>query len=303
MQVSILSLREDWEGMALGLMGVMAFGLTLPITRLIVPYLDPVFIGSGRASLAALCAAILLFHQRAPLPNRRQIRSLLIVALGVVFGFPILSSLAMLSVPASHGGVVLGLLPLMTAVAAVFVTHERPSLGFWITATLGSLLVVTYVLGQGGTTLELGDLALVGAILCAATGYAVGGVLSKEMGGWQVICWALVLGFPVSIVPTVIFAPEAPGLLPFTVWLGFLYLALVSQLFGFFLWNKGLAMAGVARVSQTQLVQPFVTLIASVWLLNEVLTTRTWLFACLVVLVVAIGKTMPVATAAAKPKG
>lgn len=169
--------------MGLGLLGELAFSVTLPITRLIVLHFDPLFIGFGRASLAALGAAVLLLcHHPVPLPNRKQFRLLLVVSLGVVFGFPILSSIAMNTVPASHDGVVLGLLPLMTSLAAVIVAHERPSVGFWVTAIIGSTLAMVYVLGQGATLVVMGDLALIGAIICAAVGYAIGGVLSKEMG-------------------------------------------------------------------------------------------------------------------------
>ena len=277
-----------------GLLGVTAFGLTLPATRFVVAYLDPVFIGLGRAVVAALVAAMLLVFAGGAIPSKRQFVHLGITALGVVVGFPVLSAWAMQTVPASHGGVVLGLLPLATAIAGVLISKEHPSSGFWLSGIIGSALVVVYALLQGVGGLELGDLALFGAVVAAAIGYAVGGRLSRELGGWQVICWALVVSFPFILIPAIMQAPQAGLALPLSVWLGFLYLALVSQLAGFFFWNKGLALGGVARVSQTQLLQPFVTIVASVLLIHEALDATTIVFALLVVTTVAVNRTMPI---------
>lgn len=288
-------MSNESKGMILGVLGVVAFGLTLPATRFIVPYFEPIFIGLGRAVMASVVAAFILIATKQSTPNRHQLMQLSVVALGVVVGFPVLTAWAMETVPASHGGVVLGVLPLATATAAVMVSREKPSAGFWIFSLLGSIVVVTYSLLQGFGSFQLGDLFLIGAILSAGLGYALGGKLSKELGGWQVICWALVISFPFIIFPAWMQAPEKNfSNLPLNVLLSFLYLALVSQLFGFFLWNKGLALGGIARVSQTQLIQPFVTLLASVFLINETVSLQTILFAVLVVCIVAIGKKMPV---------
>ena len=288
-------MSNESKGMILGFLGVAAFGLTLPATRFIVPYFDPIFIGLGRAVIASVVAAFILIATRQSRPTRNQLMQLSVVALGVVLGFPVLTAWAMETVPASHGGVVLGVLPLATATAAVIVSREKPSAGFWIFSLIGSIVVVTYSLLQGFGSFQLGDLLLIGAILSAGLGYALGGKLSKELGGWQVICWALVISFPFIIFPAWMQAPEENfSNLPLNVLLSFLYLALVSQLFGFFLWNKGLALGGIARVSQTQLMQPFVTLLASAYLINETVSLQTILFAVLVVCIVAIGKKMPV---------
>ena len=288
-------MTNESKGMILGFLGVAAFGLTLPATRFIVPYFDPIFIGLGRAVIASVVAAFILIATRQSRPTRHQLMQLSVVALGVVLGFPVLTAWAMETVPASHGGVVLGVLPLATAAAAVIVSREKPSAGFWIFSLIGSIVVVTYSLLQGFGSFQLGDLLLIGAILSAGLGYALGGKLSKELGGWQVICWALVISFPFIIFPAWMQAPEENfSNLPLNVLLSFLYLALVSQLFGFFLWNKGLALGGIARVSQTQLMQPFVTLLASAYLINEIVSLQTILFAVLVVCIVAIGKKMPV---------
>ena len=285
---------NESKGMLLGIFGVIAFGLTLPITRFVVPYFNPIFIGLGRAALATFFAISLLLITKQSIPNKSQCYKLLIVALGVVVGFPVLSAWAMQTLPSSHGGVVLGILPLATAIVAVFISNERPSLGFWIFSIIGSALVIIYSLLHGSGSFQVGDFALLGAIVSAAVGYAVGGQISKELGGWQVICWTLVISFPFIFLPAWILAPNNWLEIPFDIWVGFLYLALVSQLFGFFLWYKGLALGGIARVSQAQLIQPFITIIASVLLFNEKLEIITIAFALLVISTVAIGKKMPV---------
>ena len=288
-------MSDESKGMFLGLVGVVSFGLTLPATRFIIPYFEPVFIGLGRAVIASFVAALLLIATKQTRPSKNQFYQLLGVASGVVVGFPILSAWAMQTVPASHGGVVLGVLPLATAIVGSVVSNEKPSVAFWICGIVGSAVVIAYSLLQGVGEFQTGDFFLLGAIVSAATGYALGGKLSKEIGGWQVICWALVISFPFIIVPAWLEAPqEAVGSLPLNVILSFLYLALVSQLFGFFFWNKGLALGGVARVSQTQLLQPIVTLVASAFLINETINLQTIVFAILVIVTVAIGKKMPI---------
>lgn len=287
-------MKNETKGMLLGLTGISAFGLTLPATRVVVPYLDPVFIGLGRAVVAALFAAVLLFWFRQQIPNKMQFSQLAVVALGVVIGFPVFSSWAMQYVPASHGGVVLGILPLATAVVGALIGHERPSFAFWVVGLLGSSLVVCYALLQGSAGLHIADLALLGAIVSAAIGYAVGAKLSKDLGGWQVICWALVLAFPFIIIPTINSAPESFLNFRLSVYASFFYLALVSQLLAFFVWYRGLALGGIARVSQAQLLQPFITIFASVLFLGEVINWETILFALLVVSTVWLGRQMPI---------
>jgi len=280
--------------MVFGLIGVISFGLTLPATRFVIPYLDPVFIGLGRAVAAAIVALFILVLKRQPLPNLQQFKQLVFVALGVVIGFPVFSAWAMQSLPASHGGVVLGILPLATAAMAVLINNERPTLGFWLCGVAGSALVVIFSLRQGAGNLQFGDLLLVAAIISAAFGYTIGGKLAKEMGGWQVICWALLIALPVILIPTILTAPASFDQLPHNVVLCFAYLALVSQLFGFFFWYHGLALGGIARVSQAQLIQPFITLLASAYFLSEQASITMVIFALLVMLTVAVGKRMPI---------
>jgi len=282
------------KGLLLGFIGVAVFSLTLPVTRLAMADSDPVVFGLGRSLLAATVAAAILLATRQRRPRGGEWRSLAIVAAGVIFGFPLLSAWGMQRVPAAHGGVVLGILPLATVMAGVVILRERPSLGFWLVSLVGGAAVVIFSLLRGGGSLSIGHLALLGSVACAAVGYAEGARLTRSLGGWQVICWALVLAFPVLLIPVVPAAlahglPGSPQ-----SWACFLYVSLFSQLFGFFAWNRGLAMGGVARVSQVQLLQTFLTIAASALLLGETVDAMTLGFAVFVVGSVAIGRRMPV---------
>ncbi len=292
--------RNENLGYLFGLTAVVAFAVTLPAMRAAVRALDPVFVGLGRGIGAALLGAAFLLLTRQRLPSRKEARGLVIVAAGVVVGFPLLTAWAMRYVEASHGSVVLGILPLATAAAGVLFSRERPSARFWFSALLGSALVVGYSLTRAGGTLHVADLALFGAIACAGVGYAEGARLSRSLGGLQVISWALVFSVPVLIVPVVLFAPGSINL-PLESWLGFLYVTVISQFLGFFPWYHGLALGGIAKVSQTQLLQPFLTIVASAFLLGERTDILTWLVAVIVVAVVAIGKTAGVANMNSNP--
>jgi len=287
-------MKNENKGMLFGMLAITAFGLTLPATKIALSHLDPVFIGLGRAVFAALIAVIILLWSKQNIPTKAQFLQLAVVALGVVIGFPVLSSWAMLYVPATHGGVVFGILPLVTALVSVFIGHDRPSRSFWLVSLFGGLLVVSYALIQGAGSLHIADLALLGAVIAAALGYAVGAKLSLYLGGWQVICWALVLALPFISVPTYLFAPDSFSDWPRSTYISFLYLALISQLLAFFAWYKGLALGGIARVSQTQLLQPFVTAFASAILLNEVVELHTLVFIILVAGSVWLSKKMPI---------
>lgn len=286
--------RDASKGMLLGFVGVVIFSLTLPMTKLIVPYFEPIFIGLGRSVIAAVVAFILLVVLKESIPNKPQIKQLLLTAIGVIAGFPILISFGMQTVPASHGSVVIGLLPLVTAVFAVLISHERPSVGFWVAATIGALIVIVYSLLQGGMTLHLGDIYLLAASILGAWGYAVGGKLSKDMGGWQVICWVNIVGLPFSLLGAILLMPNDISSIPADGWFGLLYLALASQLFGFFFWYKGLAIGGIARVSQTQLLQPFLSIIASIVILGEEVGLSTYIFTVAVVIAIAITRKMSI---------
>ena len=292
-------MSNETKGMLLGLVGVTAFGLTLPATRVVIPYLDVFFISFGRGLLAAICAGLLLIYYRCAIPTKQQCYQLIIVALGVVLGFPMFLSWALQYIPAAHGGVVLGILPLATAMAGAWLNKEKPSLRFWIVGVFGSLLVVTYTMLEswvmyGNITLHIADIALLGAVISAAIGYAAGAKLSQQLGGWQVICWALIISLPVITPFAIFFAPDSWSHMPPLAIACFLYLGLVSQLAGFFVWYKGLAMGGIARVSQVQLLQPVITLIASAFLIHEDINTLTVLFVILVVATVWLSRKMPI---------
>lgn len=282
------------KGMLLGLMGVLVFSFTLPVTRLIVPFMDPIFLGLGRSVIAGIVATFILIILKQPLPTKRQVGLLLLTACGVVWGFPVLSALGMKTVPASHGSVVTGLLPLLTVVFATLITKERPSVGFWIAALIGATLVISFSALKGGSELNTGHLYLIGSSIIGGMGYAFGGKVSKEMGGWQVICWALVLSFPITLTGAWMFKPDDFFSFPSYVYPSFLYLALASQLFGFFFWNRGLVLGGIARVSQIQLLQPFLSIIAAIIILGESVDAMTYLFALAVVLTIAVSRKMVV---------
>jgi len=287
-------MSNENKGLWLGLLAVFLFSLTLPATRYVVADLNPIFIGLGRAVLASLFAAMLLLVTRQKIPNKTQFVQLAIVALGVILGFPVLTAFAMQTVPASHGGVVLALLPLAMALVGVLFAHERPSFGFWLVSFVGSVLVLIFSLYDTQGTLLWGDFLILLAVISAAIGYGIGGKLAQQLGGWQVICWALVIALPFIIVPAYLNAPTDITHFSISKWASFLYLALVSQLSGFFIWYKALSLGGIARVSQTQLVQPFFTLIAAALLLDETLNIMTIIFAMLVISTVYIGKKMPI---------
>ncbi len=277
-------------GFIYGFIGVAAFSVTLPATRAAVAALDPVFVGLGRAVVAAVLAAIVLLVTRAPLPRRAQWPRLALVAAGVVVGFPLFSAWAMRYVPAAHGAVVIGVLPLATAVAAAMIAHERPSRRFWISAVFGSLVVVGFALWQGGGAPHPADALLLISVAAAAVGYAEGGRLSRTLGGWQVICWALVLAAPFIALPAWWAMDGRIATAPASAWAGFAYVSTVSMFLGFFAWYRGLALGGIAAVGQVQLLQPFLTILASALLLGEAIDAATVIAAALVIASIAIGR-------------
>jgi drug/metabolite transporter (DMT)-like permease len=297
------SLNPETAGMLYGFIGMLAFSLTFPATRTAVAYLDPSVVGLGRALVAAVLAAVLLAATRQQLPSRAQVGSLLVVASGVILGFPFLSAWALRQVPSAHGAIMIGLLPLATALVAAVRGGERPAPLFWIASVVGSAVVVGFAFYTGAGQLQLADLALLGAVAAGAVGYAEGGRLSRTLGGWQVISWALVIAAPVISVPVAIAAWQHGLAAPPVAWLGFGYVAVVSQFLGFFAWYHGLALGGVARVSQLQLLQPFLTLLASALLLLELVTLATVLAALVVVATVAVGRKAAVARPADLEKG
>jgi drug/metabolite transporter (DMT)-like permease len=281
---------DDAQAWLSGFLGVAIFSVSLPMTRIAVVELPPILVGPGRALVAAVPAALLLGLTRQRWPRGREWLGLAIATLGIILGFPLLSSWAMQRVEASHGAVVLGILPLATAVFGAALAGERPSLGFWVVAALGSTLVVIFALDDAGT-LAWADLALLGAVFSAGLGYAEGARLARALGGWQVISWALVLSAPFIALLVGLTAPRVDwGALRWQTWGAFAYVALFSQYIGFFFWYRGLQLGGIAKIGQIQLLQAFMTLAVAALLNGETIGWRTIAFAVAVVACVAIGR-------------
>jgi drug/metabolite transporter (DMT)-like permease len=268
---------------------VAAFSFTVPFTRVAVAGISPLFIGSGRAVVAACLAAVALTVTRQRLPHGTQWARLAVTGGGVVVGFPLLTSYALTTAPASHGAIVIALLPAATAVLVVIRGREHPPPAFWAAAGAGAVAAVGFASAQGG---GLGrphwaDLLLFGAVVAAAIGYAEGGLLSRELGAWQTVSWALVLCAPLMIALTALSAAhQAPHGTP-AQWAAFAYLGVISMFLGFFAWYHGLALGPMARVSQVQLVQPVLTITWAALLLGEHLTWTTIVGGLVVILCAA----------------
>lgn len=275
----------------MGSLGVLCFSFTFPATSVAIPVFGGVVVGLGRALIAATLAGLLLLVRREPLPPRRTWLGLALVACGVVIGFPLFSALALEGTPVAHSAIVNGLLPVATAIGAVIRTKERPRVLFWISSVAGMLAVFLFAVVQGGGHLQAGDGWMLAAVVIGAVGYTEGGRLSRELGGWRVICWALVLSAPVLIWPVgwnfLQHGIQHSNLLS---WLCLLYVAIFSMLLGFFAWYRGLALGGIARIGQLQLMQPLLTVAWAALLLGEHLTLLTGLAALLVVLCVVVGQ-------------
>ncbi len=300
-----ISTRRVRLGLALGLVGTTIFGGTLPATRIAVAAIDPLALTALRTAIAGLASLVLLLVLRRPLPPRRLWLPLAVAMICVSVLFPFLMALAMTTVDASHGSVVLGILPIGTAFVAVLITHERPRPLFWIASLAGAALVVAFALRQGGGTISPGDLLLFASIVASAVGYAYSGRLTGEMPGWEVISWALVMALPISIPAAALTFPHDIGQIALKPLLALLYVALFSQWIGFFAWNAGMAMGGIARVSQVQLLQPFITFVIAAIFNGEIITPQVMLFAAAVVVTVAVStrtRSAPARAPLAEPK-
>ena len=262
-----------YSGVLWGLLGILIFSFTLPFTRIAVATINPLFLTTGRAALAALFAIIVFAVVRPHRPNKNQVIRLIIVAAGVVIGFPLFTSLALQSVPSAHGTVVIALLPAVTALFVVIRTGERPSFLFWVASIAGAFAVIAFLaLSNGFSGFSLPDIFLVLAVISAAIGYTEGGLLSRELGSWQTICWALIIALPVMAPLTIINLAVVPLSQDPIAWLCFMYTAIFSMFLGFFAWYRGLAIGPMTTVSQVQLSQPVFTLIWSAVILGEALT-------------------------------
>jgi len=267
------TMEKTTNGWVNGFIGVAIFAGSLPATRVAVADLDPVFLTCARATVAALLGLALLVLLRQPRPRAADLPSLALAALGVVVGFPLLTALALRHVTSAHSIVFVGLLPLATAVFAVLRGGERPRPAFWLFSVLGALFVAGYA-AWGGLEVSLrGDLLMLGAIVVCGMGYAEGAKLSRTLGGWQVISWALVLSLPVMLPAALWTRPDSFAHVGAAAWISFAYVSLFSMLIGFVFWYRGLAQGGIAAVGQLQLFQPFMGLALAALLLHE---TVSW---------------------------
>lgn len=286
--------KPESIGLVYGLAGVLVFSLTLPASKVAVGSFGALVVGPGRALIAAVFAALMLWSRHEKRPHKKYLPGFMIIGVGAVFGFPLLTAWAMHRVPASHGAVELALLPLATAAVSVLRHGEKPSLLFWVCSIGGALTVVAYTSVNGLGGIRWADLALLGAVVIVAFAYAEGGRMASDLGGWQVIAWSVVISAP-AVMMLLIIDFATTGVPHFvhsswTAWASLLYLGIGSQFFGFVAWYTGMGLGGVARVSQMQYLQPFFTILFSwVWL-GERLTIKTLVAALVVVLWVAVGK-------------
>jgi len=260
------------SGLLLGCVGILAFSFSFPATKLALDGFDPWLVAFGRAAVAGLLAAAYLRFVRAPRPSALQWRRLAIVAGGVIVGFPLFTSLALVTSDSAHGAVVIAILPAATALAAVARAGERPGPGFWLAATAGLGIVLAFVLYEGSGALGAADAFLLLGTACCALGYAEGGALARELGGARTISWALVAALPLTALVATSVAAINPPAAGASAWFGFGYIAVVSMFLGFFAWYAGLARGGVARIGQVQLCQPLLTVLWSALVLGERLT-------------------------------
>lgn len=252
-----------------GFIGVVIFSGSLPATRVAVADFDPVFFTLSRATIAGILAVFTLLFFKEKRPNRTQLASLLIIALGVVIGFPLLTALALQYITSAHSIVFLAMLPLSTAIFGIVRGGERPPAIFWFFSILGSLLVIVYAIAQGLTAAPLGDMLMLAAILICGLGYAEGGKLSKTLGGWQVISWALALSLPIMAPLNFLLRPDSFSGISNAAWFSLGYVSLFSMFIGFIFWYRGLAQGGIAKVGQLQLLQPLLGLGLAATLLHE----------------------------------
>lgn len=271
------------------------FGGTLPATRLAVAFIDPLFLTAARWSIAGIAGLAVLVVMRCPVPPRALWGELALTALCTIVAFPIFMAMAMASVPAAHGGVVLGVMPLATVAAATIVTHERPSISFWLASMAGAAIVIAFVVSHNkGGSIAAGDLFLIGTVVSGGFGYALSGRLSMKMPGWEVISWQVAAFLPVALLTTYVLWPSGLDTVPWQAWAGLAYASLVSQFGAFFVFNAAMAMGGVARVGQLMLLQPFVIVALAALVNGEPLRLVTLGYAAAVVATVVVGQRMRV---------
>ena len=277
----------------LGLLGVFCFSLTPIATRAAVENLNPIFVGIGRGVIAALFAAVILLSFKQRWPDRNHYRDIFVVAGSVVILFPMLLSIGMQYVPAAHTGVMLGILPLLTAVVSVIRSGEKVAFTFWLLSILGAGTVVIFSYNQDDMKWSMADAILILAIVIGAIGYSEGAKLGRQIGSWQVICWALVFSFPLLLFPFLYVVLTDEFNAPIYSWYGFAYLTIISQLFGFFPWYYALSHGGTVRISQLMLFMPFMTIMFSAYILGEAIGWEEWVFSIIIVFVVGLSFYIP----------
>ncbi len=283
-------MTQKTRGFIWGLIGILAFSFTIPATRVAAPELGGTFVGLGRAIVAALLAGSFLMVRREAIPHKKHWLSLAIISLGIIIGFPLLTSYALKLVPATHGAVLVGFAPALTAIMAVVRSNERPSLMFWLASALGVVAIIVFAIVQGAGSIQAGDALLFLAIVLLALGYAEGGKLSRELSSLQVISWALVFSAPFLFVPVVLDIWSHPPSGSWQAWLCFGYISVVSMFLAYIAWYRGLALGGIASVGQVQLVQPLLTLLWSALLLGESVEPLTLIAALLVMASIIISR-------------
>jgi len=282
-------------GLLLGFIGMCMFAGTLPATRLALLGLDPLFLTAARGALAGSAALAVLLLSGRKLPPRLLWGEICGTALCTALAYPLFAAFAMMSVPAAHGGVVLGILPLATAAAAALIAHERPSRGFWLASAAGAALVLIFTVHQSGRIgISVGDLFLLGTIAAGAIGYTMSARLTALMPGWEVISWQVVILLPLFAAATVALWPADITSVPMACWFGLGYIGLVSQYTSFFVFNAAMARAGIARTSQIMLLQPFVIIALAVVVNGEPIKAETVFFAAAVMATVLIAQRMRV---------
>ena len=287
----ILTIKKNSSrGWMNGFIGVVIFSGSLPATKAAISGFPPDILTILRAIIAGILASVILVVSQQNIPHKKQLIPLCVVAIGVVIGFPLLTALALQYITSARSIIFLSLLPLATALFGVLRAGERPCKTFWFFSILGSLFVMSFALIQKGESAIIGDIYMIAAILLCGLGYAEGAIISKHLGSWQVICWALVISLPLMLILSIILWPENLKHIPTKAWFGLIYVALFSMLIGFFFWYRGLAEGGIAGVSQLQLLQPFLGLLLSAWLLNETVNAIMIVAICGVVICVAGSK-------------
>lgn len=291
--------RHEGLGLALGALGVALFAMTMPMTRLAVgdaqaPQLSPAFVTAGRAAGAGLLSIAYLLWLKARVPPRSLWPALALCALGTVLGFPLFLALALRLVPSAHAAVVTGIIPMATAAVAALAMRQRASAGFWACAGLGCAIVLAFAFWHGGGRLQLADAWLLAAVLSTGVGYVAGAHAARQISAEQTICWVLVGSLPFTFPFAWWLWPAQADAVRASAWLGFGYVTVFSMWLGFFAWYRGLALGGVMRVSQVQLLQPFLALLFAVPVLGEPLAAGTLGFALAVLGVVILGRRMPV---------